>query len=131
MTGAGRDAVVIAYPYQTQIGGTFLAGRAPDGMAVVGSNLLVTNPETNSVTVLDIDTYRLVAVVEVGHEPREILITPDNQYALVLNQKSGDLAVIRIAALSARDRTRRYKSAPLFTLIPVGAKPVSAAVVTL
>jgi YVTN family beta-propeller protein len=131
MTGAGRDAVVIAYPYQTQIGGTFLAGRAPDGMAVVDSNLLVTNPETNSVTVLDIDTYRLVAVVEVGHEPREILITPDNQYALVLNQKSGDLAVIRISALSARDRTRRYKSAPLFTLIPVGSKPVSAAVVTL
>jgi YVTN family beta-propeller protein len=131
MTGAGRDAVVIAYPYQTQIGGTFLAGRAPDGMAVVGSNLLVTNPQTNSVTVLDIDTYRLVAIVEVGTEPREILVTPDNQYALVLNEKSGDLAVIRIAALSARDRTRRYKSAPLFTLIPVGAKPVSAAVVTL
>ncbi|PWT97290.1 MAG: hypothetical protein C5B51_31660 [Terriglobia bacterium] len=131
ITGSGRDAVVIAYPYQTQLGGTFLAGRAPAGMASIDPYLLVTNPETNSVTVLDINTYKLAAVVQVGQEPREILITPDKQYALVLNQKSGDLAVIRIAAFAARDRTRRYKSAPLFTMIPLGEKPVSAAVVTL
>ena len=37
-----------------------------------------------------------------GREPRYILITPDKQYALVLNEKSGDLAVIRIFSL---DRT--------------------------
>jgi YVTN family beta-propeller protein len=131
VTGEGKDAVVIAYPYQTEIGETILAGRAPAGMAVAGPAaspyLLVANPETNSVTVLDINYRKLAAVVQVGQEPREIVITPDNQYALVLNQKSGDLAVIRIAALAAR----RYKSAPLFTLIPVGEKPVSAAVVTL
>lgn len=131
VTGTGRDAVVIAYPYQTQIGGTFLAGRAPAGMAALDPHLFVTNPETNSVTVLDINTYRLTGVVQVGQEPREVLITPDKQYALVLNQKSGDLAVIRVAALTARDFTRRYKSAPLFTMIPVGGKPVSAAVVAL
>jgi len=131
VTGEGKDAVVIAYPYQTEIGETILAGRAPAGMAMAGPvaapYLLVANPETNSVTVLDIDNRKLAAVVAVGQEPREILVTPDNQYALVLNQKSGDLAVIRIAALAAR----RYKSAPLFTLIPVGEKPVSAAVVAL
>lgn len=130
VTGEGKDAVVIAYPYQTEIGETILAGRAPAGMAVAGPNgqyLLVANPQTNSVTVLDIPNRKLAAVVQVGQEPREILITPDNQYALVLNQKSGDLAVIRIAALAAR----RFKSAPLFTLIPVGEKPVSAAVVAL
>lgn len=127
VTGQGKDAVVIAYPYQTEIGETILAGRAPAGMAVVGPYLLVANPETNCVTVLDINYRKLAAVVQVGQEPHEILITPDDQYALVLNQKSGDLAVIRIAALAAR----RFKSAPLFTLIPVGQKPVSAAVVTL
>jgi DNA-binding beta-propeller fold protein YncE len=132
VTGEGKDAVVIAYPYQTEIGETILAGRTPAGMAVArwaGGDevLLVANPETNSVTVLDIPYRKLAAVVQVGQEPREILITPDNQYALVLNQKSGDLAVIRIAALAAR----RFKSAPLFTLVPVGEKPVSAAVVTL
>ncbi len=131
VSGAGHDAIVIAYPYQTEIGGTFLAGRAPAGMATLDPYLFVANPETNSVTVLDTTTYKLTAVVQVGQEPREILITPDRQYALVLNQKSGDLAVIRVAALTARDFARRYKSAPLFTLIPVGRKPVSAAVVTL
>jgi len=132
VSGDGKDAVVIIYPYQTEVGETVLAGRAPEGMAVAAAQggaryLLVSNPATNSVTVLDVDSRRLVAVVEVGREPGSILITPDNQYALVLNEKSGDLAVIRIAALAAR----RFKSAPLFTLIPVGQRPVGAAVVTL
>jgi YVTN family beta-propeller protein len=131
ISGPGRDAVVIVYPYQTEVRETILAGRAPAAMAVVTANganyLLVTNPETNTVTALDPDTRRLVAVVNVGREPRHILVTPDRQYALVLNEGSGDLAVIRIASLAAR----RYKSAPMFTLIPVGEKPVDATVVTL
>jgi len=131
VTGDGIDAVVVVYPYQTEIGETTLAGRSPAGMAVVGNKLLVANPPTNTVTVLDTDTRRLLAVVEVGQEPREILITPDNQFALVLNQKSGDVAVIRIAWLDGRERVHRYKSGSLFTLIPVGQKPVSAAVVRL
>ena len=133
VSGPGKDAVAIIYPYRTEVGETILAGRAPAAMAVVGplsggaSYLLVTNPQTNTVTVLDIDTRRLAAVVPVGREPRHILITPDNQYALVLDEKSADLAVIRIASLAAR----HYKSAPLFTMLPVGEKPVSAGVVTL
>jgi YVTN family beta-propeller protein len=130
ISGPGKDAVVIVFPYQTEVSETILAGRAPAAMAVVTANganyLLVTNPETNTVTALDADTRRLVAVVNVGQEPRHIVVTPDRQYALVLNEGSGDLAVIRIASLAAR----RYKSAPLFTLIPVGEKPVDATVVT-
>jgi YVTN family beta-propeller protein len=132
VSGEGKDAVVIVYPYQTEVGETILAGGAPEQMAVVPAQggtryLLVTNPGTSRVTVLDVDTRKLMAVVNVGREPRAIITTPDNQYALVLNEKSGDVAVIRISSLAAR----RYKSAPLFTLIPVGQKPVSAAVVTL
>jgi hypothetical protein len=133
VSGPGKDAVVIVYPYNTEIGETILAGRAPDAMAVApaaaGPYLLVANPDTNTVTALTIDTRRLAAVVSVGREPRHILITPDHQYALVLNQKSGDLAVIRISSLAAH----HYKTAPapLFTMLPVGEKPVSAGVVTL
>ena len=129
------DAVVTVYPYRTEVVETILAGRAPGAMLVTSetspSYLLIANPETAGVTVLDVETGKLVAVVQVGLEPRYITLTPDKQYALVLNQKSGDLAVIRIPSLSARDRVRRYKSAALFTLIPVGEKPVSAAVVAL
>ncbi len=142
VTGDGMDAVVTVYPYRTEVVETILAGRAPGAMVVTSetspSYLLVANPETNGVTVLDVETGRLVAVVQVGQEPRHIILTPDppdRQYALVLNEKSGDLAVIRIFSLSGKqtggDRVRRYKSAPLFTLIPVGEKPVGAAVVAL
>ncbi len=130
LTGDGMDAVVIVYPYQTEVAETVLAGRAPDGMAVTDTYLLVTNPATNNVTVLNIDDRRLVSVVEVGQEPRGISITPDQQYALVLNEKSGDLAVIRLYSLT-EPRAHKYKSASLFTLIPVGDKPVSSAVVKL
>ena len=65
------------------------------------SYLLVANPETSGISVFDVDMRKLVAVVQVGRQPGSILITPDNQYALVLNEKSGDLAVIRIFSLAA------------------------------
>jgi len=129
VTGPGMDAVAIVYPYQTEVGETILAGRTPDGMAVSGTPpyLFVANPESGNITVLDIDTRKLVAALAVGQEPRHILITPDNRYALVLNWRSGNMAVIRIAAFT--DRRHRTDPAPLFTIVPVGAQPVAAAVV--
>jgi YVTN family beta-propeller protein len=140
VTGDGMDAVVSVFPYRTEVWETLLAGHAPGVMAIAESDrppayLLVANPDADSVTVLDVETGNLVALVQVGREPRQIVITPDNEYALVLNQKSGDMAVIRIFSLSGNqvggNRVRRYKSAPLFTMIPVGEGPVSAAVVAL
>jgi YVTN family beta-propeller protein len=129
LTGPGMDAVVIVYPYQTEVGETILAGRTPDGMAVSATPqyLFVANPESGSVTVLDIDTRKLVGALAVGQEPRHILITPDNRYALVLNWRSGNMAVIRIAAFT--ERRHRTDPAPLFTIVPVGEQPVAAAVV--
>ena len=129
VTGPGMDAVAIVYPYQTEVGETILAGRTPDGMAVCGSPpyLFVANPESGSITVLDIDTRKLVGAVTVGQEPRRILITPDNRYALVLNWRSGNMAAIRIAAFT--ERRHRTDPAPLFTIVPVGAQPVAGAVV--
>jgi YVTN family beta-propeller protein len=129
VTGPGMDGVVIVYPYQTEVGETILAGRTPDGLAVSGTPpyLFVANPESGSVTVLDIDTRKLVATVSVGLEPRHILITPDDRYALVLNWRSGNMAVMRIAAFT--ERRHRTNPAPLFTMVPVGAQPLAAAVV--
>lgn len=131
VTGPGMDAVVIVFPYTTEIGETILAGNMPDAMAVLASPpyLFVANPATSDITVLDTETRKLVSTVHVGKQPRHILFTPDHQYALVLNRESGDLAVIRVAALREGIAAKRYKIAPLFTMIPVGPKPVSAAVV--
>jgi YVTN family beta-propeller protein len=126
VSGEGLDAVVIVNPYYTEVTETVLAGRAPAAMAISGSPeyLFVTNPPTGDVTILDVDTRHMVAVVSVGQEPDFVTMTPDDQYALILNRRSGNMAVIRLAAV-IRSRTR---GAPLFTTIPVGSAPVSAAV---
>jgi hypothetical protein len=132
ISGPGMDAVVIVFPYSTEVWQTVLAGRAPGVMALTESPnlLLVANPETNSLTVLD-DNQKLVALVEVGQQPSQMIVTPDGQYVLVLNEKSGDMAVIRTYSLRAPQLAARarFKSAPVFTMIAVGEKPVSAAVV--
>jgi len=86
--------------------------------------LFVANPEFGEVTVLEVDTGNVIAAISVGQEPSFITFTPDKQYALLLNHRSGDLAVIRISAITRN----RSKTAPLFTMIPVGSGPVSAAV---
>jgi len=137
VSGAGADAVVVVYPYETEIGETFLAGHAPAAMAVTESPeyLMVSNPDTNSVTVLDFgNNGNLVATVEVGEGPGTIVLTPlrpkQDQYALVLNEKSGDVAVIRLNTLANTDPIGRYQPRPVFTILPVGERPVAAAVVT-
>ncbi len=98
---------------------------------VIPAYLMVTNPDSDGITVLDIRDYSLVAAVQVGRGPGRILLTPDGQYALVLNERSGDMAVVRMLALSTTPNGgyRRFKPAPapIFTLIPVGDRPVSAA----
>jgi YVTN family beta-propeller protein len=131
VTGEGMDAVVVVYPYYTpQIGETVLAGRNPAAMAASATYLFVANPKTGDVSILDIETRRVVAVTPVGTEPSYITITPDDQYALVLNRASGDMAVIRIPNVTrAVNQQRRWKKGPLFMLIPVGSRPVSAAIV--
>ena len=136
VTGDGKDAVVIVYPYETEIGQTILAGHAPGAMAVTQDAsplLLVANPDSDRITALDVNTMgkSLIAVVDVGQEPRSIVMTPDNQYALVLNRKSGDVAVIRTYSLNQSGPYKEplKKPMPVFTMIPVGDGPVAAAVV--
>jgi len=141
ITGTGMDAVVTVYPYRTEVAETRLAGHAPGAMAVTETEpgnptpsfLMVANPDADRVTVLDVESGKLAALVQVGRGPGKIVITPDRQYALVLNEGSGDVAVIRIFSLAGNQegggRVKRYKSAPLFTMVPVGEQPVSGAVV--
>ncbi len=127
VTGQGMDAVAIVYPYQTEIAETVLAGRQPGAMAVNESLLFVTNPPTGDTTVIGIADRKVVARIPSGEEPCSVTLTPDGEYALILNRKSGDIAVVRISKLT----DLRYKRAPLFTLVAVGEDPVSAAILRL
>ena len=128
VTGAGMDAVVVIYPYQSYVSETRPVGRTPAAMGVSSSPdyLFVANTESGSVTVMDIITGKVKAVVAVGAQPRYVAVTPDNRYAIVLNSRSGDMAVILIEAILNPSR-RRYAPSPLFTMIPVGGNPVCAA----
>jgi len=138
VTGEGMDAVVVVYPtYTPEVAETVLAGHHPGAMATCNLQdspqyLFVANPKSGDVSILDIESTNVVAVTPVGTEPSYITVTPDDQYALVLNQASGDMAVIRVPNVTrAINEQRRSKKGPLFMLIPVGSKPVSAAVVAI
>jgi len=126
ITGPGSDAVVIVYPFQTQLAGTVLAGRSPGPMAVSARPdlLFVANSQSGEVTVVDIRKHQVRAVVSVGPRADALAVTPDNNFVLVLNRESGDMAVLRVDAMG----NRRTKAAPLFTIVPVGSGPVDVAV---
>ena len=126
VTGQGSDAVSVVYPYRTpEVAETVLAGRQPGAMAVSEepAYLFVSSPGSGDVSILNMD-HKLMAVVSVGSEPCFITTTPNSDFALVLNRKSGDMAVLRIDKITRN----RLKSASLFTIIPVGSAPISAAV---
>lgn len=127
ITGTGLDAMVIANTYQNEIDQTVSAGHEPASMAVQAQQnvLLIANPTTGNVTLLDIDSRRLAATVTVNGQPGEILVTPGGEYALIVSRDSGDVSVIRL--LTVLDRKQRTK--PVFTVFPTGAKPRSAAIV--
>jgi YVTN family beta-propeller protein len=135
VTGDGMDGVVVVYPYYTpQVAETVLAGHIPGAMAASSGPddgyLFVANATSGDVSILDIRTRKVLAVTPVGTHPAFVTITPDDQYALVLNQASGDMAVIRISNITRTvNEQRRWKKGALFMLIPVGSKPVSAAIV--
>jgi DNA-binding beta-propeller fold protein YncE len=128
VTGEGRDAVAVIYPYYVpEVAETVLAGRAPGAMSASKNFLFLASPTAGDVSIFDLATHKTIAVATVGAEPSYIAITPDDEYALVLNQKSGDIAVIRIGLITSA-RAAKEKAASIFTMIPVGSKPVAAVI---
>ncbi len=136
VTGAEMDGVAIVFPYEPlEVEQTVLAGRMPGVMACSGTPpfLFVASRDASDVSVLSVRTRKTVGTVEVGQKPGFVAITPDSQYALVLNERSGDMAVIHIPAIQSHKLTPSMSLStgvgPLFTIIPVGARPVSASII--
>lgn len=139
VSGQGMDAVAIVFPYTPlEVEQTILAGRDPGVMACSESpgDLFVASQSGSDVCILNIDSRKMLGVVEVGLKPTYITTTPDSQYALILDELSGDMAVIRIPAIRtyhAPGGSSGYwlprLPASLFTMLPVGNKPVHAAIV--
>lgn len=125
ISGEGMDAVVTVYPFQTEVANTMLAGRSPGAMAVSAAwdYLLVANPAADNVTIVSITNQRVLAVAPVGKRPEFIAVTPDGNYALVLNRESGDMAVLHLVI-----EPRRSRAAAIAARIPVGSGPIGAVV---
>jgi DNA-binding beta-propeller fold protein YncE len=137
VSGTGMDGVAIVFPYKTlEVDQTVLAGRDP-GIMTCSENpnyLFVASASGSDVSILSVDNYKMLGLVEVGGKPSYLAVTPDNQYALVFDETNGNMAVIRIPAIGANiakspDRHRYKLVASLFTMLNVGAKPIHAAIV--
>ncbi len=136
VSGAGMDGVAIVFPYlPLEVEQTVLAGRDPGAMACSDdpAYLFVASASGSDVCILNVPTRRVVGIVEVGQRPCYVTVTPDSQYALVLNEQSGDMAVIRISSIVTNmgnaAKKRSKVGASLFTMLPVGSRPVQAVVV--
>jgi DNA-binding beta-propeller fold protein YncE len=132
VSGPGEDAIVIVNPYQNEVDQTILAGRAPGAMAVSErQNLLfIANPDAGDLTILEIDSRSLCASVHVGENPSEVLVTPDSEYALAVDGRSGNVSVVRIASVPLPTSPRRVSGVvPLFTSFPTAAGAQSAMIV--
>jgi YVTN family beta-propeller protein len=128
ISGAGMDAVAVLFPYDTlEVDQTVLAGPDPGVMACSSTPpyLFVGNAKASNVSILNIDTRKVIGIVQVGQRPSCIIVTPDNQYALVLDEGSADLAVIHIQAIKPN---RTKSGASLFTVLPLNGRPVNAAI---
>jgi DNA-binding beta-propeller fold protein YncE len=135
VTGMGGDQLAIVSPWQSVVEQTIVAGRSPYGMAVGAVNaqslLFITNPDSGDLTIFDIETRQHVSSVHVGGKPGEVLLTPDGEYAMTVDQESGDVAVVRLkTVLDRKSETRAAPMVkPLFTIFPTGQAPQSAAIV--
>jgi YVTN family beta-propeller protein len=75
------------------VGLPFDAAFSPDG-----NEMWVLNAASNDVTVVDLSTRQRVAHIEVGDNPRGIVLSPDGATAYVNNTLAGTVSVIDTAA---------------------------------
>ena len=140
VTGADSEAqLAIFKPYQNEIDQTLYAGHALFGMAVapVRRYLFLSNPDAGDVTILDIETRRILASVRTGGNPREILVAPSadstapEEYAFVVDGETGDVSVIHIPAVlhNHGDAFIAEPPKPIFAVFHGGTKPQSAVIV--
>jgi DNA-binding beta-propeller fold protein YncE len=136
VSGPGMDGVAIVAPYDVlKVDQTVLAGRDPGVMACsdTPAYLFVASASGTDVCIMSVDIRKVIGLVEIGGRPTYITITPGDQFALVLSENSNDMAVIHIPAVLASqsdpNKLRNKTGAALFRVVPVGAKPVHAAVI--
>lgn len=78
----------------------------PDGRLIIA-----VNPDSDSISVVDSETFSVLAEVSVGDDPRTLAITPDGSHALVANHGDRSVSAVELS---------EFEEIALWT---VGAKP--------
>ncbi|MCK5802991.1 MAG: hypothetical protein KAI66_09175 [Lentisphaeria bacterium] len=59
-----------------------------------GQALLVVNPDSNSLSLVDLDDRMVIAEIPVGIDPRTVAVDPTSQTAYVANRGSNDVSIV-------------------------------------
>jgi YVTN family beta-propeller protein len=108
--------LVLRLPGRAQNASAFRASSSAIALTPNGDALLIVNPDSNSLTLVDTATRSILAELTVGVDPRSVAVAPDGGSAYVANQGSDGLAVIDLQIPSVT------------TEVDVGGRPVGVAV---
>jgi len=93
-----------------------------DGMASPdGSELWIANAASNDITVINLETRQLAAHIEVGDNPRGLVLSPDGETAYVNNTLAGTVSIIDTKTYSVTN-TITTTAIPLPPLLLAGKR---------
>jgi len=96
-----------------------LAAAAPARSAPAEAFAYVTN-QGDGVSVIDLETMKVVRTIAVGKDPRGLGITPDGRYLVAANQADADVSVVDIATAKTVHRIAVGKNAEFVRVGPDG-----------
>ena len=83
------------------------------------SRLYISNFGSNNIAAYDIDLGKVIAYLPVGTHPDALALSQNQNYLLVVDSGSGDLAVIQ----KRQPKKLEPSEYSLLTIIPVGMQP--------
>ncbi len=116
LSGKDLDSILVYQTEQSPVGVS--PKRASSSIAITtdGSTLLVVNPDSNSLSLVDTATNAVLGEIPVGREPRSVALSADNSRAYVANWGSDSLSIIDITTHTQIEQ------------IPVGDRPAGVVV---
>jgi YVTN family beta-propeller protein len=105
-----------------EVSGSYLIGAQPTRgvVSLDNSRLYVSDFGSNNIVVYDIDLGKVIAYLPVGTHPDALALSQNQNYLLVVDSGSGDLAVIQKREPKKKFEPSEYS---LLTIIPVGMQP--------
>jgi len=72
--------------------------QSSKALAVAGDVLVTVNSDSDSISLVEMNTHEVLAEIAVGDDPRRVAVTPDGAYALVTIRGDNVLAIVDLQA---------------------------------